>query len=89
MQVGSVFTYSGYMVTHRQQLQKSDMECEPFVNIISYNSKWLFGNLIESFWREIHADKKNYSQQQKVKFKQNIYINIKYPEKVVSLNVLY
>ena len=49
MKAGTVFTYSGYMLTYRQQLQKNDNECEPFVNIISYNSKQLFGNLMESY----------------------------------------
>ena len=40
-----MFIQSGYMLTHRQQLNKK-------------NSKRLFGNLIESFRRDFKGDKK-------------------------------
>ena len=58
MYPGIMFTYSGYMLTHRQQLNRNLKESEDFVNIISYNSKRLFCNIIESFRRDIQEDKK-------------------------------
>ena len=57
MQPGTVFTYSGYMMTHRQQLRKRAKKGDPFINIVSYNSKRLFGNMMESFRRDIAEDK--------------------------------
>ena len=57
MHPGTVFCYSGYMLTHRQQLTMGTHQSEPFINIVSYNSKRLFSNLMESFRREIKADK--------------------------------
>ena len=69
MQVGTVLTYSGYMLTHRQQLQKNDNECEPYVNIVSYNSKQLFGNIMESFRHDIHANKKTIASNNKLNLK--------------------
>ena len=59
MYPGVIFSYSGYMLTHRQQLNKSRKKNEMFVNIVSYNSKRLFSNLMESFRREIKEDKKS------------------------------
>ena len=55
------FSYSGCMLTHRQQLNKSRKENKMFVNVASYNSKRLFSNLMESFCREIKEDKKSIS----------------------------
>ena len=57
MQPGTVFTYSGYMMTHRQQLRKRAKKGDPFINIVTYNSKRLFGNMMESFRRDIAEDK--------------------------------
>ena len=57
MYPGTVFCYSGYMLTHCQQLTMGTYDSEPFINIVSYNSKRLFNNLMESFRREIKADK--------------------------------
>ena len=57
MRPGTVFSYSGYMLTHRQQIIEGAEDSEPLINIVSYNSKRLFNNLMESFRREIHADK--------------------------------
>ena len=58
MQPGTIFTYSGYMMTHRQQLKKKLNRKEPFVNIVSYNSKRLFSNVMKSFRSDIDEDKK-------------------------------
>ena len=57
MHPGTTFTYSGYMLTHYQQLTVGTDGSELFVNIVSYNSKRLFDNLMESFRQEIKADK--------------------------------
>ena len=56
MRPGTIFSYSGYMLTHRQQVTEGIAESEPVINIVSYNSKRLFSNLMESFRREIQAD---------------------------------
>ena len=62
MYPGIMFTYSGYMLTHQQQLNRNLKESEDFVNIVSYNSKRLFCNIMESFRRDIQEDKKTKSQ---------------------------
>ena len=49
MTVGTIFTYSGYLLTHRQQIINKDLNQKPFVNIVSYNSKHLFENMMKSF----------------------------------------
>ena len=61
MYPGVTFSYSGFMLTHRQQLNKSRKDNNMFVNVVSYNSKRLFSNLMESFRREIKEDKKSIS----------------------------
>ena len=58
MKPGTIFTYSGYMMTHQQQFKKKLNRKESFVNIVSYNSKRLFSNMMESFCRDIGEDKK-------------------------------
>ena len=58
MNAGCIFTYSPYMLTHWQQIKNGNDEMDPLINIVSYNSKHLFSNLMESFWRDIKADKK-------------------------------
>ena len=62
MYPGGLFTYSGYMLTHRQQLKSNMKDAEMFVNIVSYNSKRLFCNVMESFQRDIKEDKKSISE---------------------------
>ena len=47
------------MLTHRQQIVDMDALSLPFVNIVAYNSKRLFANLMESFRRDINEDKKS------------------------------
>ena len=49
MHPGTIITYSGYMLTHRQQIVDLDTLSIPFLNIVAYNSKRLFANLKESF----------------------------------------
>ena len=65
MYPGVMFLYSGYMLTHRQQLNKHRSNNEIFTNIVSYNSKRLFSNLMEIFRREIKEDKKQYQRKNK------------------------
>ena len=57
MHPATIFSYSGYMLTHRQQVIEGVVDSEPSINIVSYNSKRLFNNLMESFRRENQADK--------------------------------
>ena len=59
MYPGIMFTYSGYMLTHRQQLSRNLNESDEFVNIVTYNSKRFFCNIMESFRCDIKEDKKN------------------------------
>ena len=61
MYPGVIFSYSGYMLTHRQQLNKSRSNNEIFTNVVTYNSKRLFSNLMESFRRDNKEDKKTLS----------------------------
>ena len=49
--VGTILTYSGYLLIHCQQILNKDSNSNPFVNIVSYNSKQLFENMMESFRR--------------------------------------
>ena len=58
MEVGTCFTYSGYLLTHRHQIHNPNDEANPFVNIVSYNSKRLFENMLQSFRRYLGDDKK-------------------------------
>ena len=39
MTIGTMFTYSGYLITHHQQVRYKDFNEKPFVNIVSYGSK--------------------------------------------------
>lgn len=57
MKVGSIITYSGYMITHRQQVTNLCDNSDPFINVVTYNSKRLFGNMLESFRRYIRYQK--------------------------------
>ena len=41
MQPGTVFSYSGYMLTHCQQITVGTDDSAPFINVVSYNSKRL------------------------------------------------
>ena len=59
MHPGTIITYSGHMLTHRQQIVDMDALSLPFVNIVAYNSKRLFANLMESFRSDINEDKKS------------------------------
>ena len=58
MHAGLILTYSGYLLTHRQQIYVGNESSTPFMNIVAYNSKRLFSNLMESFRRDIQMDKK-------------------------------
>ena len=51
MDVGTCFTYSGFLFTHRQQIHMLTEHANPFINIVSCNSKRLFENTLQSFRR--------------------------------------
>ena len=53
MKIGTIITYSGYMVTHRQQVRNLCHESHPFINLAKYNSRRLFAHMLESFRRNI------------------------------------
>jgi len=65
MHPGTIICYSGYMLTHRQQIVDIDTLSLPFVNVVAYNSKRLFSNLMESFRRDIKSDKKSLVNQKR------------------------
>ena len=58
MHPGLILTYSGYLLTHRQQITSGDDLSSSLVNLVTYNSEQLFSNLMESFRRDINMDKK-------------------------------
>jgi len=47
------FKYSGYLLTHRQQLMKEQYKNHLFLNISTYCSKRLYDNMMKSFHRQI------------------------------------
>lgn len=47
MKVGTIFMYSALMMTHGQQIKNLTDEISPLVNVVSYNSKHLFSNMLE------------------------------------------
>ena len=51
MNIGTYFIYSGFLLTHRQQIYMLTDQAYPFLNIVSYNSKHLFENILQSFRR--------------------------------------
>ena len=63
MHAGLILPYSGYLLTHRQQIYDGNELSPPFMNIVAYNSKRLFSNLMESFRRDIKMDKKTLATQ--------------------------
>ena len=38
LEVGTTLVYSGFMLTHRQQIRRLNENVLPFINIVSYNS---------------------------------------------------
>ena len=48
---GVTFCYSGFLLTHCQQIDNLSDSCVPFLNIVTYNSKRLFENMMQSFRR--------------------------------------
>ena len=51
MDIGTCFTYSGFLLTHRQQIYMLTDRANPFINIVSYISKHLIKNMLHSFRR--------------------------------------
>ena len=56
LEIGTTLVYSGYLLSHRQQIRRQNDSVAPFVNIVTYNSKKMFNHLMESFRREINED---------------------------------
>ena len=56
LQSSTILVYSGFLITHRQQIRKLNDDVDPFVNVVSYNSEKLFRHLMESFRREINEE---------------------------------
>ena len=54
LDVGTVLVYSGYLLTHRQQIKLKNENHKPFINAVAYNSEKLFNRLMESLRREIN-----------------------------------
>ena len=71
MYPGVLFTYSGYMLIHQQQLNSNIKDAEMVVNIVSYNSKRLFCNVMESFRHDIKENKNQYLRKKKNQFSKN------------------
>ena len=51
MEIGTLFVYSEFLLTHHQQIHNLSCDTNPFVNVVSYNSKRLFENMLQSFRR--------------------------------------
>ena len=61
LDVGVTLVYSGFTLTHQQQIRQLNEDVRPFINIVSYNSQKMFNHLMESFRREIKFDSKKKS----------------------------
>ena len=55
LEIGMSLTYSGFLLTHRQQIHNEMVDAPPFINVVSHNSKRLFENMLQSF-RQILGD---------------------------------
>ena len=62
MHPGLILAYSGYMITHCQQIITRHGLSSPFINLVLYNLKRLLSNLMESFRQDIQMDKKTLSK---------------------------
>ena len=58
LEFNTILIYSGFLLTHRQQIFKLNENVDPFINVVSYNSQKLFKHLMESFRREINETSK-------------------------------
>ena len=54
LEFNTILVYSGFLLTHRQQIHNLNDTVDPFVNVVSYNSSKLFKHLMQSFRREIN-----------------------------------
>ena len=57
MSIGTIICYSGYLLTHRQHKKQEDKDIEPFINLVSYNSKRLLSHMLSSIERNIDDNK--------------------------------
>ena len=53
MEIGTIISYSVFLLTHCQQIRNRDSKMKPFINLVSYNSKRLFKNMMASFRRHL------------------------------------
>ena len=53
MNIGVSFCHSGFLFTHRQQIDRKSKEYPEFVNIVTYNSRSFFEHVMESFRRSM------------------------------------
>ena len=54
MNPGVTFCYSGFLLTHRQQIYRKSDDHPHMVNIVTYNSRTFFEHMMESFRRYIN-----------------------------------
>ena len=66
MKMGTIFTYSAYIMTHQQQIKKEPVETPPLVNVVDYNSKRLFSNMMELYQRVILANKESIAKKKQI-----------------------
>ena len=45
LDIGTTLVYSGYMLTHCQQIRRLNNDVKPFINIVSYNSQKMLKNI--------------------------------------------
>ena len=57
MSIGTIICYSGYLLTHRQHKKQDDKDMDPFINMVSYNSKRLLSHMLSSIERNIGDSK--------------------------------
>ena len=46
LEFNTILIYSGFLLTHRQQIFKLNENVDPFINVVSYNSQKLFKHLM-------------------------------------------
>ena len=51
MSIGTIVCFSGFLLTHRQHKKHEKKDTNPFINLVSYNSKCLFSHILSSIQR--------------------------------------
>ena len=57
MYIGIIICYSGFLLTHRQHITNQSDENDPFLNVVSYNSKRLLSHILKSIQRNAESTK--------------------------------